>query len=113
MSKGKSDYPDKHSEIENKLRRIILSVSDDIVETVKWGWPTFVCNGNLCNIVQYKNHVNLHFFNGTRIDDPKKRLVGTGKGMRHLSFKTVDDIEESYIRKLVKSAIKYNNRTQE
>ena len=101
MSKGKSDYPNKHSEIKNKLRRIILSVSDDISETVKWGWPTFVCNGNL------------HFFNGTRIDDPKKRLVGTGKGMRHLSFKTVDDIDESYIKKLVKSAIEYNNRTQE
>jgi len=113
MSKGKSDYPDKHSEIENKLRRIILSVSDDIVETVKWGWPTFVCNGNLCNIVQYKNHVNLHFFNGTRIDDPEKKLVGTGKSMRHLLFKTLDDINESCIKKLVKSAIEYNNRTQE
>lgn len=112
MSKGKPDYPNKHSEIENKLRKIILSVSDDISETVKWGWPTFVCNGNLCNLVQYKNHVNLHFLNGTRIDDPEKRLVGTGKDMRHLTFKAVGGIDESYIKKLVKSAIEYNNRTQ-
>jgi hypothetical protein len=44
------------------------------------------------------------------MEDPENRLVGTGKGMRHLSFKTVGDIDESYIRKLVKSAIKYNNR---
>lgn len=112
MSKGKSGYSNKHSEIENRLRKIILSVSDDISETIKWGWPTFVCNGNLCNIVQYKNHPNLHFFNGTRIDDPERRLVGTGKGMRHLSFKTVGDIDESYIKKLVKSAIKYNHEKQ-
>ncbi len=36
MGKGKSDYSDKHSEIENKLRKITLSVSDDISETIKW-----------------------------------------------------------------------------
>ena len=101
MDKGKSIYLNKHSEIKKRLRKIILSVSDDISETVKWGWPTFVCNGNL------------HFFNGTRIGDPEKRLVGTGRGMRHLTFKTVGDIDESYRRKLVKSAIEYNNRTQE
>jgi hypothetical protein len=110
VTKGKSTYSNKHSAIEDKLRKIILSVSDDISETVKWGWPTFMCNRNFYNIVQYKNHVNLHFFNGTRMEDPENRLVGTGKGMRHLSFKTVGDIDESYIRKLVKSAIKYNNR---
>ena len=113
MGKGKSAYSNKHGEIENRLKKIILSVSDDIVETVKWGWPTFVCNGNLCNIVQYKNHINLHFFNGTKINDSKRRLVRTGKGMRHLTFRTVGDIDESYIKKLVKSAIEYNNRTQE
>lgn len=94
--------------ISDTLRFIALSVSGDIQETVKWGWPTFVYRGNLCNIVSYKSHVNIHFFSGSKIADPEKRLEGTGKGIRHLLFKKREDIDADYVMSLVRSAIEYN-----
>jgi hypothetical protein len=101
-----------HRELVDLLTHTILSCSESITQTVnvKWGVPTFIYKGNLCNIVSYKKHVNLHFFNGAHFQDPENLLQGTGKGTRHLSFQSVKDMDIGYIKKLVRLAMTYNEQ---
>lgn len=62
--------------------------------------------GEICYIKPLKDSVNLGFFHGTAIDDEKGYLIGIGKKLRHIKFKKLNDIKDSYIIELVKRAIK-------
>ncbi|WP_456438887.1 DUF1801 domain-containing protein [Psychroserpens sp.] len=58
-----------------------------------------------CMIPIYTNHLNLGFNKGTVIEDPKKLLQGTGKWIRHIPVKTIDDYRNKDVEVLIKSAI--------
>ena len=58
-----------------------------------------------CMIPIYSNHFNLGFNKGTVIKDPEKLLQGTGKWIRHIPIKTIDDYRNSDVKALIKSAI--------
>jgi hypothetical protein len=94
-----------------RLRDIIIEVHPKIVERIKWGNLTFVYNEN--NIV-YKgssetiSYINLAFFKGTLMPDPRRLLEGTGKGMRHLKIHSEKDINKKQIISWIKEAIKIN-----
>lgn len=92
----------------DELHKVISGVSRKLERVRKWGWPTYTYKGNICNIVTYRNHINLHFFNGSRLEDTRGKLQGTGKGMRHLSYGCVKDINRRYVRDLIRAAMEYN-----
>ncbi|MFK7782958.1 DUF5655 domain-containing protein [Psychroserpens sp.] len=58
-----------------------------------------------CMIPIYTNHLNLGFNKGTVIRDPKKLLQGTGKWMRHIPIKTINDYRNTDVETLIRSAI--------
>ena len=90
--------------IAEKLREIVLSVDATLVEEIKWHVPTYAVEGkSFCSIMAHTHHVNLQLFHGTELMDVKL-LDGTGKGMRHLKFSTVDDIDANSVTRLVKEA---------
>ncbi len=49
--------------------------------------------GEICYIKPLKDSVNLVFFHGANLEDPKKLLQGTGKLLRHIKFKKKEDID--------------------
>jgi len=94
-------------ELAQRLRAIIKKAPPNAVKTVKWGAPTYVVKGkNTVAIHDYKDHLNLEFFMGAKLKS--KLLEGTGKGLRHIKIRTVDDIEKSEIEftRLLKEAEK-------
>ena len=92
------------------LRKIILDASKGINENMKWGNLVYECNGLVCAIVNHKSHVNLEFWHGTALKDPKKMLQGTGKRMRHIKLRTPDDIDSKQISTWIKESIKLTKK---
>ncbi len=87
-----------------KLRGIIKSISEELREEIKWNVPTYSINKNICSIMAHKKHVNLQIFRGTEVKN-SEILEGTGKAMRHLKYKKLDDVKTNIVKEIVKQAI--------
>ena len=87
------------------LRDIIIK----LVERIKWGNLAFVYNeNNIASVYSFEtiSYINLAFFKGTLLPDPKLLLEGTGKGMRHIKIHSEKDINKEQIISWIKEAIK-------
>lgn len=119
MSKTVEEYLRKHPECQEelvKLREIIGRT--ELVETVKWGIPTYTIGGkNVVGIGAFKSYTGLWFFNGAFLKDPKGLLVnaqeGKTKGMRQMRFGDVGEIAESVIRPYLLEAIENQKQGKE
>ena len=109
FSKEVSEYinnlPEDKKEIVKVLREVILSVDPSLNESLKWKQPVYSKKGDICYIFPAGNHVNLGFYNGTELKDPKESLEGAGKTMRHIKIKSLEDIDKEYFWELVSDAI--------
>jgi hypothetical protein len=69
-----------------------------------YGATERVIDDGICNINVFARHVNLGFPRGTDLDDPAEVLRGTGKSMRHISLKTLSDLDRPEIRGFLRKA---------
>jgi hypothetical protein len=49
-------------------------------------------------------HVNVGFFRGAEIADPKGLLEGTGRFMRHVKLRPQSDVDDAALMKLIDTA---------
>ncbi|SHN30352.1 DUF1801 domain-containing protein [Gracilibacillus kekensis] len=98
-------HPKNIQEITVNLRQLILNTSSEWTEEIKWGMPSYSINKNICYLQASKNHVNLGFYHGAQLEDPHNLLGGTGKQMRHIRVKKMEDIDEDSLKLYVKNAI--------
>jgi hypothetical protein len=61
---------------------------------------------NICLLVVYRGHVNLMFPRGVDLKDPRQLLEGSGKAMRHVKMRTLEDLERPGVRQLIAQAKK-------
>lgn len=108
-SKEISEYinslPEDKKEIVKALRSIILSIDPSLNESLKWKQPVYSKKGDICYIFPTGGHVNLGFYKAMELKDPKKLLEGTGKKLRHIKIKSLEDIDKEYFWELVSDAI--------
>lgn len=62
--------------------------------------------GQFCGVFPYKAHVQLSFAQGSSLDDPDGLLEGGGKFRRHLTYKSLDDVDAKIVKRFCKAAIK-------
>ncbi|TWU35621.1 hypothetical protein Q31b_50560 [Novipirellula aureliae] len=62
--------------------------------------------GQFCGVFPYKAHVQLSFAQGALLDDPDGLLEGGGKFRRHLTYKSLDDVDAKVVKRFCKAAIK-------
>jgi hypothetical protein len=62
-------------------------------------------DGSFCHIAVYAKHVNLGFNEGASLDDPAGVLKGTGAAVRHITLRTVADVEGLYLEPYLRAAI--------
>ena len=109
VSKEISEYinslPEDKKEILKALRSIILSVDPSLKESLKWKQPVYSKKGDICYIFPTGGHVNLGFYGAIELKDPKKLLEGTGKKVRHIKIRALEDIDKEYFWELVSDAI--------
>lgn len=62
--------------------------------------------GAFCNLAAYPKHVNLVFYYGALLPDPHGLLEGRGKQMRHIPFRSPDDLRRAReVRACIRSAL--------
>jgi hypothetical protein len=66
---------------------------------------------NVACIMIYKDHVNLGFLRGARLKS--EGLEGTGKGLRHVKVRRLEDIGEGEFTRLLREAATLKLRTSQ
>lgn len=114
---GKYSTQEEYLKDQDKDKGVIVKELVTIVEKaapkgesgIKWSQPVFWDdNGPFCFIKAHKNHVNIGFWRGAQLKDPKGLLEGTGDKMRHIKITNKQDIDKSAITDFVKQNIKLN-----
>ena len=103
MNKAVDDYLEQQGspqrEICQKLRELIFKTIPNIKEEMKWGVPTYA-DGKYY-LVALKDHVNLGFSLTGFSKEEQKLLEGSGKTMKHIQFRSIDDVNETRITELL------------
>lgn len=93
------------------LRDVVLSVSPDVFEEVKYGGFLFSADSPFCGVFSYAHHVSLELSEGARLADPHQVLEGSGKHRRHIKLRATTDVEGKHVREYVESAFAAVGRT--
>ena len=83
------------AEIAIALRARVKARAPHIDEALAWGRPCYTGNERTFSIIANKAHVNLQLFNGNRLTHVSARVEGTGKQLRHVKLRTLDDLDET------------------
>lgn len=82
------------------LINLIHKTLPAVKEEMKWSVPVFA--GGKFYIVSLKNHVNLGFSVNGLNESEIALFEGSGKTMRHIKIKSLEDIDEKKLVKLIK-----------
>lgn len=96
------------ADISSSVREIVRGAAPEMEEGIKWAQPVWESNGPFCYLKAWKNSVNLGFWRGVELEDPKGLLEGSGKTMRHVKLTSMDDIEPDALADLVRQAVELN-----
>jgi hypothetical protein len=93
-------------ELVEELRSFVQAVVPGTKVTVNsWGVPTFIKNDPFCLYMVGKNHVTFGFHCGTSLEDPEGLLEGSGKNLRHVKLRTLEDLQKKGLKDLVLAAV--------
>ena len=107
-----SAYDPTISDLALALREIILEEAPDASESIYRVYTVAIWFGfsgkmkdMFCYVTTHARHINLGFPRGATLPDPNRVLAGEGKAMRHIQFKSMGDLERSFVRRYVQAAI--------
>ena len=84
---------------------VMRDCGDDVRELLHDGHPTAcVADAGFGYVNVFKAHVNVGFFRGAEIADPRGMLQGTGKFMRHVKLRPEHDVDAARLTKLIETA---------
>ena len=98
-------------DLTNEVRALIASVSPDVDENLKLGWKVIWYGfgpkmpDQFAVVMPTRNHVGLGFAYGSDLPDPKGKLEGSGKRMRHVKLRTAADVADPAIAALVRAQV--------
>jgi hypothetical protein len=101
------------------LRRLIASTHRDFVEVV-WTRQRIASFGvgpkkmtqHYAYIAAQRAHVNLGFYKGACLDDPRGLLEGSGKNLRHVKIADPAAAKGSAVRALLRQAVAERKRNR-
>src|SRR6188474_466256 len=84
---------------------VMRDCGDDVRELLHDGHPT-ACVGDaaFAYVNAFTAHVNIGFFRGAELPDPKGLLEGTGKFMRHVKLRPDRDMDAAALTQLITTA---------
>ena len=111
-------HSDEVRQLAVAVRELIYEVLPQTVEvvwerqrSVGWGTGPRKFSEQFCYLQAYKKHVSLGFYHGGELADPDGLLPGSGGtqvggklSMRSVQLRTVEDVEQPALRRLVEEA---------
>lgn len=93
------------------LRTLVRKLVPGVRETINpWGIPTFDYHGPMAYFMVHAGHITFGFHRGASLADPERLLEGTGKSLRHVKLRTLDDLRRPALKALVKDAARLNRK---
>lgn len=93
-----NEAPPKQQEIMEVLRQLVRATVPGVKEEFKWSRPVFRSDKDFAYLKTARAYVTLGFFKFEKLRDVHGRLEGTGKDMRHIKLKTVQDIDSELLK---------------
>lgn len=110
--------PANLQEIVLELRNIIVSVTPDAVEVIRWGGLSYfheergrIVSAGICQIGLKRDHVRLAFIHGAFIPDPRHMLEGNQKAKRFLRIESYESAPWDYFKELIAASAKFDPRS--
>src|SRR5438876_12328445 len=99
------EHSDALGAIARRWFEVMRRCGADVRELLHDGHPT-ACVGDaaFAYVNVFKAHVNVGFFRGTEIADPKALLEGTGKFMRHVKLRPESAFDATVLMQLIDTA---------
>jgi hypothetical protein len=99
------EQPDELAAIAQRWFEVMRNCGDDVRELLHDDQPT-ACVGDaaFAYVDAFTAHVNVGFFLGAQIADPKGLLEGTGKFMRHVKLRPERDVDVTALLTLIEAA---------
>jgi hypothetical protein len=95
-----------------RLRAIIIDVDPDTTEqprpgdnALSYGVGPKKMKEGYAYIAPQRGYVNLGFYKGASLPDPSGLLEGTGKDLRHVKIRSLEDVERPEVRELIVAAV--------
>lgn len=84
---------------------VMRNCGGDTREILHDGHPTAcVADSAFAYVNTFTAHVNVGFFHGNQLPDPKGLLEGTGKFMRHVKLRSEAEVDPENLKTLIKEA---------
>ncbi|AXT20632.1 hypothetical protein D7030_00450 [Flavobacteriaceae bacterium AU392] len=105
------EYIERHENYTEALTVLRdLFNTTELVETLKWGAPTYTINSkNVVGLGAFKHHFGIWFFNGVFLKDASNVLVnaqeGKTKAMRQWRFTSIEEINKDLVMLYINEAI--------
>ena len=102
---------DWRGEMLSRLRALVREADPEIVEEWKWkGTPVWSHDGMICTGETYKSVVKMTFAKGASLEDPSGLFNSSLEGnvRRAIDFHEGDEIDETALVALVRSAVALN-----
>jgi hypothetical protein len=114
-TKKRSPYVEKDNPTLQKVVRGLRSLVKAAVPGTKitvnsWGIPTFEAKDPFCFYMVGKNHVTFGFHYGTSLHDPQGLLEGSGKNLRHVKLRAVEELHRKGLKELVLAAARLEGK---
>ena len=100
-----ADQSPKNRTLIRALRKFVKGTAPKLVESVKWGNGCWVKGkAPVAYVYSAPGYVQLGFFHGASLDDPRGLLEGKAEYVRHIKVRTIEDIDEAAFGALLRQA---------
>lgn len=98
-------HPGELGAIARRWFEVMRNCGEDVRELLHDGHPTACVGAAAFGYVNaFRAHVNVGFFRGAEIADPKGLLEGAGKYMRHVKLRPGSDVDTVALAELIDTA---------
>src|SRR5690554_3200210 len=101
VTKYISEAPEEQKKIMEKIRTIIHQEVPSVMENFKWSRPVFSTDTDFAYFKSAKAYLSFGVFKYDKIKEDAHLLEGTGKDMRHIKIKKLDDLRPEVIKKWI------------
>jgi hypothetical protein len=104
-----NSLPETQRPLAESLRLLIQEAAPELTESLKWGFPSYGEKKNICYLAAKAKHINLGFYDASKLTDPESLLEGTGAKMRHVKIRKAADLKPEALRQLIREAVLHGN----
>jgi len=106
FSAWKKDQSAQNKKLITEIGQVIDRVVPGLETVVKWGQGCWTSGKDHKLFIHCKpDHIQLGFYKGSQLHDPKNLLQGTGKFVKHVKIFSSSDIDEQAVRRLIKQVV--------